>query len=55
MKDEIKEFAKAHRKEILAWQKWLRKQDGKTISEIDWESEPKLIITLGERKKKDKK
>jgi hypothetical protein len=43
MKDKIKEFAKAHKKEILKWQDWLRKQSGKLISEIDWASEPKFI------------
>ncbi len=40
-KTEIEKFAKQHKKEILAWQKWARKQDGKLLSEIDWESEPK--------------
>jgi len=38
----LEEFAKKHRKEILEWQKWWRKQSGKTIAEIDRASEPKL-------------
>jgi hypothetical protein len=38
----LKEFAKKHRKEILEWQVWLRKQSGKTIAEFDYATEPKV-------------
>ncbi len=42
-KPTIEEFARKHKKEITAWEKWFREQDGKTIAEIDFASEPQLI------------
>jgi len=51
MKDKIRDFAKNHKLEILAWQEWLRNQTGKLISEIDWSSEPKFLLKTKERRK----
>jgi hypothetical protein len=48
----LEEFAKKHRKEIMEWQEWFRKQSGKTIAEIDKATEAQFFHKKSKRPQK---